>query len=106
VPRGRKPARPPDPAQLYAEGLNEDELTALAIASTLEGVDAELAILRVLIRRVIVEGDVDTVRRAMLALSQLLMVKRKLSTGEVGELQGSLNRVLDTLGEELGTGKL
>lgn len=75
---------------------------ALALASVLEGVDAEIAVLRVLIRRSATAGDVDGARRGIDSLGRLLKVRQELAGNRDGEFERSLGRALDTLSVELG----
>lgn len=75
---------------------------ALALASVLEGVDAEVAVLRVLIRRCASTGDVDGARRAIDSLGRLLKVRQELADDRDGEFERSLGRALDALSLELG----
>lgn len=77
-----------------------DELRALAVASVMDGVDAELAVLRVLIRQLVRAGDVDGVRRATETLGRLLQVRLNLSKAGAERLETALDRVLDALAAE------
>lgn len=72
------------------------------MAARLEGVDAEIAILRVMIRRMVNVGDVEAARRGIDTLCRMLRARHALDERSAGQLAGSLERVLDTLGEELG----
>lgn len=75
---------------------------SLALAAVLEGVDAEVAVLRVLIRRSASAGDADGARRAIDSLGRLLKVRQELADDRDGEFERSLGRALDTLSGELG----
>jgi hypothetical protein len=85
----------------YGAALEGDELEALAAAAGLTGVDAELAIMRVLVRRVVSGGDVEAARRAVDAVARLVKIKHDLDATQTAELTTSLDRVLDTLAQEL-----
>jgi len=86
---------------MYGDGLDDAELAALAVAGTLDGVDSEIAVLRVLIRRCLTLGDVGEARRGIEGLGRLLRIRHELTGPQVGQLESSLNRVLDVLGAEL-----
>lgn len=75
---------------------------AMALAAVLEGVDAEVAMLRVLIRRSATAGDVDGARRAIDSLGRLLKVRQDLAGDRDDEFERSLGRALDVLSLELG----
>ena len=86
----------------YGRRLDPDQIRALGDAASLEGVDAELAIMRVLVRSIISEGDVDAARRAVDTVARLVKIKHDLNATRGEQLSTSLDRVLDTLAQELG----
>lgn len=86
---------------IYGIGFDGEDTHALAVAATMDGLDSEIAVLRVLIRKVVGIGDVDAARRCMGELTRMLKARHDLTEREEGQLQGSLDRVLDTLGSEL-----
>ncbi len=85
----------------YSEALEEGTLD-LEVAAALRGVDDEIAVLRVLIRKVAREGDVEATRRAIETLCRALKVQYALQGRSAEGLAHSLARVLDELGNELG----
>jgi len=87
--------------RFYTTRLSDDEQEALVVASQLEGVDAEIAILRVLIRRVISSGDLEAARRGIETLCRSLKARHELDDRSSDQLATSLERVLDNLGREL-----
>ncbi|HZT06811.1 MAG TPA: hypothetical protein VFC51_07250 [Chloroflexota bacterium] len=87
--------------RFYTTQLSEDEQEALLVAAQLEGVDAEIAILRVLIRRVISAGDLDAARRGIETLCRSLKARHELDERSTDQLAASLERVLDNLGRDL-----
>jgi hypothetical protein len=87
---------------LYQELFEEDERRLLAEAERLEGVDAELAVMRVLIRKALAAGDVDQARRCVESLTRVLKLRRELDAAATERADDALGRVLDTLGQELG----
>ena len=86
----------------YTTRLSAEERQMLAAASQLEGVEAEIAVLRVLIRRVVDVGDVEAARRGIDTLCRTLRVRHDLDQGASDRLSASIERVLDNLGGELG----
>ena len=87
----------------YKTRLSDDEREALAAAAQLAGVDSEIAVLRVLIRRVLTQGDVEAARKGIDTLVRTLKARHDLDEQSSGQLAQSLERVLDTLAaEEVG----
>jgi hypothetical protein len=86
--------------ELYDELFDEEERALLAAAATREGIDAELAVARVLVRKAVAAGNVDQARRCVEAVGRLLKLRKELEAPESGD--DALGRVLDSLGEELG----
>lgn len=86
----------------YAQMLSDDEQQALAAAADLDGVDSEIAVLRVLIRRVATTGDIEAARGGIDTLCRTLKARHALDDRSAGQLATSLGRVLDSLGGELG----
>ena len=89
------------PPAFYAQRLSPDEQDALAAAARLEGVDAEIAVLRILIRRVVTAGDLEAARRGIDTLCRTLRARHALDERSTEQLATSLERILDTLGHEL-----
>ncbi len=89
-------------ARFYAEQLSPDERQALAEAAALQGIDAEIAVLRILIRRFVTLGDIDKARRGIESLCRTLKARHDLDDRSADQLASSLERVLDNLGEEMG----
>lgn len=86
----------------YTTRLFPEEQQALVAASQLEGVEAEIAVLRVLIRRVVDVGDLESARRGIDTLCRTLKVRHDLDQGASDRLSASIEGVLDSLGGELG----
>ena len=87
----------------YGQRLSPDEQRALALAAQLDGVDGEIAVLRILIRRVLTLGDLDRARKGIDTLVRTLKARHALEDHSADRLASSLERVLDTLGEDIGT---
>lgn len=85
----------------YADVLEEGALE-LEVAAALRGVEDEIAVLRMLIRRVARKGDVEATRKGIETLCRALKVQYALEGRSAEGLAGSLARVLDELGNELG----
>ena len=85
----------------YTERLSEEDRDALAVAAYLEGVDAEIAVLRMLIRRVASAGEIEAARRGIDALCGILKAQHELDQHSSDRLAGSLERVLETMDREL-----
>ncbi|MHB0870819.1 MAG: hypothetical protein ACYC5J_15410 [Chloroflexota bacterium] len=85
----------------YSDALDEVEL-GLEVATALRGVGDEIAVLRVLIRKVAREGDLEATRRGIETLCRALKVQYALEGRSAEGLAGSVARVLDEVGNELG----
>ncbi len=85
----------------YADVLEEGALE-LEVAAALRGVEDEIAVLRMLIRKVAREGDVEATRKGIETLCRALKVQYALEGRSADGLAGSLARVLDEVGNELG----
>lgn len=85
----------------YSDVLEEGALE-LEVAAALRGVEDEIAVLRMLIRKVAREGDVEATRRGIETLCRALKVQYALEGRSADGLAGSLARVLDEVGNELG----
>ena len=85
----------------YADRLSAEEQDALAAAAQLDGVDGEIAVLRILIRQVVSAGDLEAARRGIDTLCRTLKARHALDEQATGRLATSMERVLDSLGGEL-----
>jgi hypothetical protein len=88
----------------YVDVADEEGMASLAVASTMEGLDAEIAVLRVVIRWAIHHGQIDQARKAIGELGRLLKAQHDLSDQGAGKVTSALDRVLDAVGAELGVG--
>ncbi len=90
---------------LYADCLDEDEraLLAQALASASGGLEEELAVARVLIRRAIIDGRPAREVTALLnCLAGLLKTQHVLSGHNAKQLDEALAAALDAISVELG----
>ena len=90
----------------YSKHLTTEELEDLAVvAAAAAGLEDEIGLLRVRIRRALAEGcDLDQVSRALGRLTQMLKAQRQISGEAADSFQQALAEVLDGLEEELGLG--
>ena len=72
---------------------------ALAAATQVKGVEDEIGMLRVLIRRAANTGDLEAVRRGTDSLARLLQTAQRLG-GQTSDLERWLDRVIPDLGME------
>ncbi len=96
---------PPPPGSFYTDHLTREEQQALVGAAALTGVDAEIAVLRVLIRRVLTLGDVEAARRGIETLCRTLRIRHALDEQSSGQLADTLGRVLDTIAADEAVGR-
>jgi hypothetical protein len=90
----------PTDAGFYTDQLTAADRQSLLLAATVDGVDAEIAVLRVLIRRVLCLGDVESARRGIDTLCRTLKVRQALDAHGGERLAETLGRVLDTIAED------
>jgi len=84
----------------YSTGVR-DGMLDLEVAAALRGVDDEIAVLRMLIRAAVQEGDAEGTRKAIETLCRALKVQYALDGRSAEGLASSLARVLDEVGSEL-----
>ena len=92
----------PRQAEFYARSLTQADCEDLIQAVGLEGVDAEITVLRVLIKQDLSEGRVAEARRGIETLCRTLKVQYALDDRSTDNLSQALARVLDEIGNELG----
>jgi hypothetical protein len=86
--------------KFLAVRLSPADQEELAEAAGREGVDAEIAMLRVLIRRLAGAGEIEACRRGMDTLFRMLKGRRELDRRARDRFNDSLARVLDALADE------
>ena len=87
----------------YAGLFTAEEITDLATVAVSEGLDDEIALLRVRIRRAATEGtDLNAISRACGRLTQMLRAQQVLSGETMDRFQAAMSEVLAELTEELG----
>ena len=84
----------------YTEQLTPGDRQALALAAALDGVDAEIAVLRVLIRRVLSLGDVESARRGIDTLCRTLKIRQALDASGSERFAETVGRVLDSIAQD------
>lgn len=99
-PRRRRDA-PPD---FYEHALSEAERQSLAAARAVEGLDEEIALLRVRLREALVDhpGDARLLQTGARLLIQALLAQHRLSPRQADHLGEAVAHVLDEFGEALG----
>ena len=90
-------ARREEERAFYLARMSMEDQAALPMADRMEGVDAETAALRVLMRRAVGEGQLNAFRLALLALVRTLRTKRELERQAPSTFSTALDRVLDEL---------
>lgn len=81
--------------------LSAEDLGGLAEAARVEGIDAEIAVLRVLMRRAVAAGNLEGFLRGMESLVRALRTQRELDKAEASDRLGpTLEAVLEKLGQE------
>ena len=89
----------------YAELFTPEELADLTQAVAEPSLEDEIDLLRVAIRRgAAADASLETISRSVQRLAQALKVERELRGQGIRNLEEALARVLDELGNELGTG--
>ena len=88
----------------YRKQLKPEERRALADAIEVEGLDDEIAVLRVLIRRVLTADDVEVARRGIATLLDLMRATHKLDKPTDDPIGEWLDQVLDELDQEEESG--
>lgn len=87
----------------YAKLFTADEITDLAAVAAAEGLDDEIALLRVRIRRAATGGaELNAISRACGRLTQMLKAQQVLSGETMDRFQTAMSEVLAELTEELG----
>ena len=90
----------------YASALEAADRHDLAVAREVDGIDDEVALLRLQLRRHLADGgDVDPklVQSAVRLLMQALLAQHRLSPRQADGLGEALASVLEEFGEVLGT---
>ncbi|MBI2862601.1 MAG: hypothetical protein HYX89_07260 [Chloroflexi bacterium] len=88
---------------IYADYFTQDELGELAALANSADIGAEIALLRVMIRRAVREGaDLPLIVRGVDALGRALKVQYGVSGRAAKSLEEAVARVLDEIGNELG----
>ncbi len=88
---------------LYRPALSAEEQLDAALAAASDGLDEEIAMLRLNFRRALAQGDVWRVADASRALVAAVRARHQMADRSDGSLNASLGRVLAELGAEAGT---
>lgn len=100
APRGNVNARKHG---FYSAAYTEADLEDIAAVAASADLAAEIALLRVFMRRAVLDGGADlaALSRACGRLTQMVKAQRVLSGDAASDFQQALNEVLDGLAEEL-----
>ncbi len=90
------------PEGSFYGGVLEEGPGEMELAAALRGVEDEIALLRTQIRKAAREGDVEATRRGIETLCRALKVQYAMEGRSAEGLAGSLARVLEEVGNELG----
>lgn len=91
------------PRSFYDAALEEAERADLADARTLDGLDDEIAVLRLMLRRELskAEADAETVIAAVRALTQTMLARHRLSPAQAEGLGEAAAQLLEEFGSLL-----
>ncbi|MGI5836930.1 MAG: hypothetical protein ACOX87_10675, partial [Chloroflexota bacterium] len=92
----------PEREQLFYSKALDEGAWDLEVAAAMRGVSDEIALLRMLIRKAIREGDAEATRKGIETLCRALKLQYALEGRSAEGLASSLARVLDEVGNELG----
>ncbi len=108
--RPARPAETADPAGqsggFYASALDAAEQYNLAAAASVSGIDGEIAVLRLIIRRELQSNPDDAARllKSVEALTRAVRIKYQLSEKRRENLADAMAAVLEELGAAAGLG--
>ena len=89
----------------YDSALSKADVEALAEARDVEGLEEEVALLRLQLRRALEDSDADAklLQSGVRLLVQALLAQHRVSPQQAEHLGDALNNVLEQFGEVLGT---
>lgn len=89
----------------YDSALSKADVEALAEARNVEGLEEEVALLRLQLRRALEDSDADAklLQSGVRLLVQALLAQHRVSPQQAEHLGDALNNVLEQFGEVLGT---
>lgn len=99
----RRTSRPPSPRTFYSDALTEAELLDLADALQMEGVDEEIAVLRVRLKTAVHEHpeDLKLLLQGVNMLVRAVATQYRLSPKARKDLADKLGDLLNSLGDQL-----
>jgi hypothetical protein len=91
----------PRPASIYEAVLDESDREAYRAALGVEGIDHEIALVRMRVRRVLKEEKADLVAlgRALTVLARALVARMKLDPDAMAQVEDAVRRVLAEMAE-------
>jgi hypothetical protein len=90
------------PRSFYSNALDEAERQELRSAVALEGIDDEIAVMRVRIKKLIQTADIEELTRCTNALCRMLMTRYAIEGKSKKSLKAALGNVLREIALPLG----
>jgi hypothetical protein len=96
-----KPAARPTPKRFYSRALTAAERADLPVALEIDGIDEELAILRLRLRQALEERpeDLPLMFRGIELIAKAVAARYRLSKGDKADLETTLQSVLHHVGD-------
>ncbi|MBI2913818.1 MAG: hypothetical protein HYY03_07850 [Chloroflexi bacterium] len=100
---GHDASRPPSPRNFYRDAMSEAEQVELGEAQQVEGLDDEIAVLRVRLKRAVEERpeDLQLLVRGVDLLVKAVAARYRLSPKARRDLAENLAATLNSLGDQL-----
>jgi hypothetical protein len=96
------PEKPRRPRSFYASALDEAERLELRSAFTLDGIDNEIAVLRVRIKKLVKSDDIEELTRCTNALCRMLITRYTVEGKSKRSLKQAIGNVLRDIALPLG----
>lgn len=90
------------PRSFYSNALDEAERLELQTADSLDGIDSEIAVMRVRIKKLVRTADVDELTRCTNALCRMLMTRYAIEGKNKKSIKEALTNVLRDIAVPLG----
>lgn len=103
---GRNSRTPENPSGFYSQGLNEAEQLKLEEACRVEGLDEEIALLRLQLRRLLKEQpDMHRLHiQVISAIARLVKIRYEVTRDHDGSLKAAIEKVFTEVAVPLGLG--
>lgn len=101
MPKGKR--KPPlNPANFYTRALDEAERMEFQAASNIEGIDDEITLIRLRIKKLVSSDDIEALSKAMNALCRLVATRYGISKNDKRGIKEALGNVLRDIAMPLG----